>query len=61
MSLHGHIHESPKVSGLWNNKLGNTICIQPGQTELGNTEFNYVIIDTNNKEYKRFVEPCEYK
>ena len=34
MSLHGHIHESPKVSGKWYNTLGNTICIQPGQTDL---------------------------
>lgn len=46
MSLHGHIHESPRISGLWYNKLGKTICIQSGQTELGEKECYYVIIDT---------------
>lgn len=46
MSLHGHIHESPKISGLWFNKLGRTTCIQPGQTELGENECYYVLIDT---------------
>lgn len=46
MSLHGHIHESPRISGLWYNELGKTICIQPGQTELGEKECYYVIIDT---------------
>lgn len=54
MSLHGHIHESPKMSGLWFNKLGNTICIQPGQTELGNKTFYYVIIDTKTDEKIRY-------
>ena len=54
MSLHGHIHESPKMSGLWYNKLGNTICIQPGQTELGNKTFYYVIIDTDLNEKTRY-------
>ncbi|MEW6720420.1 MAG: metallophosphoesterase [Thermodesulfobacteriota bacterium] len=31
LSLHGHIHESPEVSGLWRTKIGRTVCIQPGQ------------------------------
>lgn len=31
LSLHGHIHESPETSGRWHAKLGNTLCIQPGQ------------------------------
>ena len=26
-SLHGHIHESPDVSGEWKNEVGNTIAI----------------------------------
>lgn len=54
MSLHGHIHESPRMSGLWYNMLGNTICIQPGQTELRNKEMFYVIIDTENNSYEKF-------
>lgn len=32
LSLHGHIHESPEVSGLWRTKAGRTVCIQPGQS-----------------------------
>lgn len=55
MSLHGHIHESPIVSGLWYNKLGNTICIQPGQTEMENEELNYAIIDTEANEYNHYI------
>jgi Icc-related predicted phosphoesterase len=30
-SLHGHIHESPEISGRWHARLGDTLCIQPGQ------------------------------
>ena len=54
MALHGHIHESPKISGLWYNKLGKTICIQPGQTELGEKECYYVIIDTKIDKKDRY-------
>lgn len=54
MSLHGHIHESPRMSDLWYNMLGNTICIQPGQTELRNKEMFYVIVDTENNSYEIF-------
>jgi hypothetical protein len=31
LSLHGHIRESPKVSGWWHAKIGRTLCIQAGQ------------------------------
>jgi Icc-related predicted phosphoesterase len=31
LSLHGHIHESPEESGTWLGKIGETVCIQPGQ------------------------------
>ena len=54
MSLHGHIHESPKVSGKWYSTLGNTVCVQLGQTELGNKTFYYAIIDTETNEKTRF-------
>ena len=54
MSLHGHIHESPRMSGLWYNVLGKTICIQPGQTELRNKEMFYIIVDTENNSYEIF-------
>lgn len=51
MSLHGHIHESPNISGNWYGMLGETICIQPGQSEYKNSELKYVIIDTNQNSY----------
>ena len=54
MSLHGHIHESPRMSEKWYNKLGNTICIQPGQTEFGDSKMMYVIIDTETNAKERF-------
>jgi uncharacterized protein len=36
LSLHGHIHESPAVSGRFADRLGSTICINPGQ-RMGST------------------------
>ena len=30
VSLHGHLHESPDVTGVWKAPLGDTQCIQPG-------------------------------
>ena len=53
MSLHGHIHESYDLSGVWNCKIGNTICIQAGQSELGDPLFTYVVIDTDKNTYER--------
>jgi Icc-related predicted phosphoesterase len=31
LSLHGHIHESPAVSGKFADRVGRTICVNPGQ------------------------------
>lgn len=47
MSLHGHIHESYRVTGIWKNKLNGTICIQTGQTERHSKDMFYVIVDTD--------------
>ncbi|MBI5490364.1 MAG: metallophosphoesterase [Deltaproteobacteria bacterium] len=33
LSLHGHIHESPHVSGRWWGRLGKTVCVNPGAME----------------------------
>ncbi|OGC03331.1 hypothetical protein A2276_00210 [candidate division WOR-1 bacterium RIFOXYA12_FULL_43_27] len=52
LSLHGHIHESPKVSGQWQVKLGETICVQPGQLD----EFTYVTIDLSDMKLDRISE-----
>ncbi len=32
LTLHGHIHEAPSRSGSHWDKIGNTVCINPGQT-----------------------------
>ena len=37
LTLHGHIHESPEESGVWMSRLGETVCIQPGQSAAGLT------------------------
>ena len=47
MSLHGHIHESYRVTGIWKNELNGTICIQTGQTERYSKDMLYTIIDTD--------------
>lgn len=31
-SLHGHVHESPRTSGSYFDRLGRTLCINPGQS-----------------------------
>jgi uncharacterized protein len=31
LSLHGHIHESPEMSGRFVDRVGPTICVNPGQ------------------------------
>jgi Icc-related predicted phosphoesterase len=51
LSLHGHIHESPKFSGKWYAQLGSTICIQPGQL----SPFTYVTIDLQTMQLDRRV------
>ena len=58
MTLHGHIHESPANTGIWSTKIGDTISIQPGQTELGEKKLHYVIIDTDNNTYERVIVEC---
>lgn len=50
-SLHGHIHESPQVSGRWHAAIGNTTCIQPGQ----GTVFTYVTLDTVTGSFNRSI------
>lgn len=42
-SLHGHIHESPEISGSRLDQIGSTVCINAGQ--LPGSEFQYVIFN----------------
>ncbi|TFF87275.1 MAG: hypothetical protein EU550_03525 [Promethearchaeota archaeon] len=53
LSLHGHIHESPNISGVWKTKKGKTICIQPGQSHYYEDFVVYVIIDLKNMKFTR--------
>ena len=52
MSLHGHIHESPRVSGVWRADLGRTVALQPGQE----TPLAYVVADLESMDVERVVE-----
>ena len=52
LSLHGHIHESPHISGTWKTAVGHTICIQPGQL----SPLTYVTVDLASMEIERYTE-----
>ena len=34
LTLHGHIHESRKVSGSMKQKIGKTLCVNPGNGKI---------------------------
>ncbi len=51
LTLHGHIHESPRMTGKWSAQLGKSVCIQPGQLD----DFAYVVIDLESMNYERFL------
>jgi uncharacterized protein len=40
-TLHGHIHESPDISGKWMQKIGSTVSMNPGSRA-------YAIVDLEN-------------
>jgi Icc-related predicted phosphoesterase len=40
LTLHGHIHESSEISGTYWDRIGQTICINPGQS----TEELYAVV-----------------
>lgn len=45
VSLHGHIHGSPKRSGSIRSFAGSTMCINPGQNEGQGSVLRYVILE----------------
>ncbi len=47
LTLHGHIHESPKMSGAWKDKIGSTICINVGSSYPDN-KLNCAVIDLDD-------------
>jgi Icc-related predicted phosphoesterase len=40
LTLHGHIHESSEISGAYLDRIGNTVCVNPGQS----TEELYAVV-----------------
>ncbi len=54
LALHGHIHESPDVSGTWRNAVGRTVCLQPGQAPGSLTA---VVGDLDAMTFERRVIP----
>jgi len=60
MTLHGHIHESPVVSGHYCQKIGKTLSINPGQNREA---FSAVIFDPHHPEetltHTRYGKPNE--
>ena len=47
LTLHGHIHESPQMSGSWKDNIGKTICINVGSS-YPEDKLNCVVIDVND-------------
>jgi len=55
LTLHGHIHESPDITGIHTARIGRTVCHQPGQkAELAMTA-SIVEIDSGNVRIDRRV------
>jgi Icc-related predicted phosphoesterase len=53
MTMHGHIHEAPRLSGNYADWVGNTLCINPGQLlseDEGFPRLQGVIFDLHNPE-----------
>jgi Icc-related predicted phosphoesterase len=55
LTLHGHIHESPDISGAWKAEPENTQCVQPGQLE--EDELTFVIAELDEMDIRRYIEP----
>ena len=47
MALHGHIHESPQMSGAWKDLIGNTPCFNAGSNPFHNQGW-MIVADTND-------------
>jgi Icc-related predicted phosphoesterase len=47
LTLHGHIHEAPRMSGRFATRLGTTWCVNPGNDQR---RFHAVTLDTDDVE-----------
>jgi len=53
LSLHGHIHEGPRLSGGYKDRIGKTLCVNPGQVlseDKGFPDLQGVVFDLENPE-----------
>jgi len=53
LSLHGHIHEGPRLSGDYRDRIGKTLCVNPGQLlskDKGFPDLQGVVFDLENPE-----------
>lgn len=55
LTLHGHIHESPKMSGSWKDKIGNTVCINVGSS-YPEDKLNCIIADVDDLNSMEYFE-----
>ncbi len=59
LTLHGHIHESPRITGIDTAKIGRTTVHQPGQDRfLGRLTYSIVEIDEGIVRVQRRSTPC---
>jgi Icc-related predicted phosphoesterase len=55
ITLHGHVHETVRVSGAYHERIGRTHCYASGNTDIGD-ELAYLLLDTaHGHAGKRFV------
>jgi hypothetical protein len=57
LTLHGHIHESPEVTGVHTARVGRTVVHQPGQVGRGAVIFSVVAIEGDEVNIERLVVP----
>ena len=50
LTLHGHIHEAPEVSGSCVDRIGKTLCVNPGQFTGGRNRLHAVTFEIENVE-----------
>ncbi len=48
-SLHGHIHESPQISGTQQTRIGPAVCINPGQSEGAEARLHCVLLHLDTR------------
>lgn len=59
LTLHGHIHESPRVAGIDTVKIGRTTVHQPGQDWfVGRLAYSIVEIEEGDVRIERRSTPC---